>query len=187
MTRVGDAPGARGARDAPAAAGSQPSATGVRPAAAASARASDAAEGRLEEGVFRRLRRIGAEDVDAYGHVNNVAWVRFVVELAEAASRAAGFGAAAYRALGGVWIVRRHEIDYHRPALPGETVIEETWVESMRGAASVRRSRFLRASDGAILVEARTRWAFVDARTHRPRRIPRALLEGFPARGTPEG
>ena len=48
--------------------------------------------------------------------------------------------------------MRRHEIDYHRPALPGEEIVEETWVERMTGAKSERRSRFTRASDGAPLV-----------------------------------
>jgi acyl-CoA thioester hydrolase len=129
--------------------------------------------------VFRRSRTVVTEDIDALGHVNNTVWVRFIVELADAHSRAQGFDWKRVRSLGGLWIVRRHEIDYDLPALPGEDLVEETWVESMRGARSVRRARFTRARDATVLVRSRTDWAFVDWETHRPRRIPKAILEGF--------
>jgi acyl-CoA thioester hydrolase len=130
--------------------------------------------------IFRRERAIAADDIDALGHVNNAVWVRFVVELATAHAHAVGFGGRTDRALGGQWIVSRHEIDYLRPALPGERVVEETWVELLRGARSTRRSRFTRASDGSLLVQAVTLWAWVDPHTLRPRRIPQEVLDGYP-------
>jgi acyl-CoA thioester hydrolase len=130
--------------------------------------------------VFQRVRTVNEADTDAFGHVNNVVWVQMVVELADAHSKELGFDHDAYRRIGGVWIVRRHELDYHLPALPGERIIEETWVQKMRGARSLRRSRFTREEDGAPLVTAATHWAFVDSRTHRPRRIDREILERFP-------
>jgi acyl-CoA thioester hydrolase len=132
-----------------------------------------------DAGVFRRQRTVRERDVDALGHVNNAVWVRFVVSLADAHSTALGFDVGRVRELGGLWIVRRHEIDYHRSALPEEVIDEETWVESIRGARSVRRGRFTRSEDGALLVESRTEWAFVEPVTQRPRRIPREILEAF--------
>ena len=78
--------------------------------------------------VFRRTRTVSDADIDAFGHVNNLVWIRFVVELADAHSRAAGLDPSAYRKIGGFWIVRRHEIDYHAPALPDERIVEETWI-----------------------------------------------------------
>jgi acyl-CoA thioester hydrolase len=132
------------------------------------------------EGVFRRLRTVRAEDLDRLGHVNNVVWVRFVVELAFAHSAALGWDLGDYERLGAWWIVRRHEIDYLAPALPGEEIEERTAVVSMRGARSLRRSAFLRPGDGTLLVSARTEWAFVDAATQRPRRIDPAVLASFP-------
>ena len=76
---------------------------------------------------------------------------------------------------GALWIVRRHELDSHANTASGDEIAEETWVESMRGARSIRNSRFTRPGDGARLVTARTQWAFVDAATLRPRRIPAEL------------
>lgn len=135
----------------------------------------------MNERVFRRTRRVRDEDTDALGHVNNVAWVRFVVELADAHSRAVGLDRAAYQRIGGMWIVRRHEIDYARAAIPSEEISEETWVELARGARSVRRSRFLRSEGGELLVEASTHWAFVDTKTQRPKRIHPEVIDRFSA------
>jgi acyl-CoA thioester hydrolase len=140
----------------------------------------------VSDPVFRRARTVRDRDVDALGHVNNAVWVGFVVELAEAHARSLGLGHAAVRAMGMFWIVRRHEIDYLAPALAGEEIREETWVEELRGARSLRASRFTRVSDGTELVRARTQWAFVASDTMRPRRVPAEIAARFPLH-VPEG
>ena len=139
-------------------------------------------------GVFQRRRVVDPRDVDGLGHVNNAVWVRFIVELSHAHASSRGFEAKRVRDLGGLWIVRRHEIDYRAPALPGDELIEETWVRQMKGARSTRCCRFLRARDGAVLLESETQWAFVDPENQRPRRIPREILDGFePSQGPTDG
>ncbi len=129
--------------------------------------------------VFKRTRTIEDEHVDQLGHVNNVVWINLAIDLAVAHAGSVGMDFEATKKLGGIWIVRRHEIDYHQPALPGEEVLEETWISSLRGARSVRNARFTRVKDGARLVSAVTQWAYVDARTQRPRRIDPEILEAF--------
>ncbi len=131
--------------------------------------------------VFRRTRVVQADDCDELGHVNNVRWVAFVAELAGAHAMRRGSDNESVREQGAIWIVRRHEIDYHRSALPGEEIVEETWVEAMSGARSIRHSRFSRPADGEVLVSAVTTWAFVDAQTQRPRRIPAEMIARFRA------
>ena len=128
---------------------------------------------------FERTRSIEDRDTDALGHVNNVVWVGFIAKLAEAHSDAVGWSFEKLRANGGLWIVRRHVVDYRGNAVPGQRVREQTWVSEMRGARCERETRFLRGGDEDVLVEARTTWAYVDAGTHRPRRIPRELQELF--------
>ena len=132
------------------------------------------------DGHFRRTLRVEAEHVDELGHVNNLVWVRLVLDLATAHSNAVGLDARAYRAMGAWWIVHRQEIDYHAPAFPGEEIAEETWISSMRGARCIRESRFTRLADDALLLSARTTWAYVDAESQRPRRIDRRVLEALP-------
>ncbi len=133
----------------------------------------------MSAGVFRRRRIVAAEDVDGLGHVNNAIWVRFVVELAHVHSTARGFDPETVRKLGGIWLVSRHEIDYRRPATRGEEILEETWIVSLKGARSVRHSRFSDPSDSSVYVTAVTHWAFTDPETLRPRRIPAEILKGF--------
>jgi acyl-CoA thioester hydrolase len=128
--------------------------------------------------VFRRTRQVVARDVDLLGHVNNVVWVRFVVELAEAHAAALGLDFHTMRRDGGIWIVRRHDVLYHANVPLGATIHEATWVSSMRAALSRRHARF-EGEAGQTLVEASTEWAYVDARTLRPRRIPAAVRERF--------
>ena len=132
--------------------------------------------------VFRRTRVIARGDIDELGHVNNVRWLQFVAELAAGHAALHGGDLASLRAQGALWIVRRHELDYLRPALPGEEIVEETWVEKMTGAKSERHSRFTRAADGAVLANAVTIWAYVDAKTLRPTRIPESLRARFASR-----
>jgi len=134
----------------------------------------------MSDAIFRRTRIVHADDCDELGHVNNARWVGFVAELAGAHASRHGFDNETLREEGAIWIVRRHEIDYHRSALPGEEIVEETWVEAMTGARSIRHSRFSRAG-GEVLVSAITTWAYVDAKTQRPRRIPAERIARFRA------
>ncbi len=129
--------------------------------------------------VFRRTRTVVARDLDVLDHVNNVNWLRFVVELAEAHSSALGLDFVSLRRLGSVWVVRRHELDYHRPANEGDEIVEETWVSALRGARSVRQARLRCARSGALLLAATTEWAFVDADSGRPRRVPPELARRY--------
>jgi acyl-CoA thioester hydrolase len=87
-------------------------------------------------------------------------------------------GFEATRALGGIWIVRRHDVLYRANVPVGATIREATWVSVLRGALSLRHSRF-ESEAGALLVEATTEWAYVDATTLRPRRVPAQLRSRF--------
>jgi acyl-CoA thioester hydrolase len=133
---------------------------------------------RLRIPIFRRERRVASRDTDLLGHVNNLVWVRYVVELAAAHADALGVGFEATRQLGGIWIVRRHDVTYHGNVAGGATIRESTWISSLRGALSLRHARF-EADGGTLLVEAKTEWAYVDATTLRPRRVPAALRARF--------
>lgn len=123
-------------------------------------------------GVFARRRTVAASDIDELQHVNNVVWLRYIVHLAHAHYEALGFDFDDDRRTGGVWVVRRHEIDYHRAAPADAQLVEETWVSHIHGARLMRHSRFSLTADGSLLVQARSLWAYVDPTTMKPKRIP---------------
>ncbi len=133
----------------------------------------------MESNVFEQQKVPTAADVDALGHVNNIVYVRWVQDIAVAHSDAAGFDLATYQREGAVFVVRRHEVEYLRPAYDGEQLVLRTWIADWKGASSWRETRVLRVSDGQEVVRARTLWAYIDAVTGRPRRIPKAIVEAF--------
>jgi acyl-CoA thioester hydrolase len=127
--------------------------------------------------------RVRPEDVDYLGHVSNVVYVRWVQESALAHSTACGLDEAAYLARGQSWVVRRHEIEYLRAAIPGDDVVVETRVASMGSASSVRITRVFRGAGivaGELLARASTSWAFLDLARMRPTRIPDDIRSLFP-------
>jgi acyl-CoA thioester hydrolase len=119
-----------------------------------------------------RLRfTASVDDVDELGHISNVAYVRWLQDVAWHHSLAIGWDLAHYRRAGGVFVVRRHDITYVQPAYAGDEIDARTLVESWRGATCVRRTRVVRASDGVELAHASTLWVLVDPDTGRPKRI----------------
>jgi acyl-CoA thioester hydrolase len=115
-------------------------------------------------------------DIDELGHVNNAAWVRWIQDVATAHWRAVS---RAEHVEAYVWVVIRHEIDYLRAVLPGETVIARTWVgEAPKGARFDRHVEFL-GEDGKPRVRARTTWAILDKASGRPLRVPPEVAAPF--------
>ena len=109
--------------------------------------------------------------LDGNGHVNNVNYVQWMQEAAIRHYESIG-GLPPTLAAGATWVVRSHRIEYLRPAFEGECIEVRTWVVNIRRARSLRRYRFIRKSDGKLLVKGETDWVFVDAATGAPRLIP---------------
>lgn len=127
--------------------------------------------------VFRLT--VSEGDVDELGHASNIAYVRWLQEAAVAHSAAVGLDYARYLELGGVFVVRRHEIDYLRPALRGDTLEVRTHVASVMAAKSERRYDLVRVPDETVVAQAVTMWGFVDTKTGRPARIPAEIHIAF--------
>jgi acyl-CoA thioester hydrolase len=132
--------------------------------------------------IFSHTIEVADADIDFLGHASNLAYLRWVQEVAIAHSEAVGLDYEAYRKLGGVFFIRRHEIDYLRPALRGDKLEVRTWVDSAAAAKTNRRTEVKRQSDGKILAKASTIWGFVDVMTGRPTRIPEIIRTAFTKR-----
>ncbi|HTJ43175.1 MAG TPA: acyl-CoA thioesterase [Kofleriaceae bacterium] len=121
-------------------------------------------------------------DIDELDHVSNLVYVRWILEVALSHSGALGWDHAAYRRLGAVFVVRRHEIDYLQSVVLGDEVRATTWVESWKQVSCVRKTELVRAKDAVVVARASTTWAFIDY-GGKPRRIPAELLELFTTKG----
>jgi acyl-CoA thioester hydrolase len=125
---------------------------------------------------FELALPVRAEDIDQLGHVNNVVYLRWVQEAAIAHWTAAASTAAqeAY-----FWVVTRHEIDYKRPALLGDSIIACTWVGSRQRRSFERHTELLRGRDRALLARVRTLWCPMDRATGRPTEVSPEVLADF--------
>jgi acyl-CoA thioester hydrolase len=128
--------------------------------------------------VFTHSLRVAEADIDTLGHVNNVAFLRYVQEAAVAHWRAA---APAEMQSAYTWVVRKHEIEYFRPGLPGDELHARTWVGVPSGATWDRFTEIGRLSDGQVLVKARTVWVLLDAASGRPRRVDPEMVVALAA------
>ena len=126
--------------------------------------------------VFARTFEPTPDDIDENGHVNNVVYLRWTQDLALGhwRSRAPAEEQATW-----AWIALRHEIDYRRPLLPGETAQARTWVAER--AEGPRFNRYIRidAADGAMCAQVITTWVLIEQATGRPRRVPAWITEMF--------
>jgi acyl-CoA thioester hydrolase len=126
--------------------------------------------------TFELTIQVPDTDVDPQRHVNNVAFLRYVQEIAIAHWRSIAPEDVQSAV---TWVVRRHEIEYLRPGLPNDELLVRTWVGEPSGATWERFTEISRRSDSQLLVKARTVWVLLDAATgrgHRQaffRRVPR--------------
>jgi len=129
--------------------------------------------------MFRHRVTVGESDLDELGHTNNIQYVRWLQDAAIAHSAHVGLTWERYVALGGVFVVRRHEIDYLRSALRGDELEVRTHVASVMAAKSERKYEIVRLADEVVIVRALTLWGFVDTTMGRPMRIPDEIYVAF--------
>jgi acyl-CoA thioester hydrolase len=117
---------------------------------------------------FEQTLRVEAADLDEQAHVNNVVYVRWVLDVATAHWHALAPPEARAEL---AWVALRHEIDYLRPALLGDELVVRTRVGHAEGLTFERFTEIRRSGDERLLARSRTLWCPVDARTGRPRRV----------------
>jgi acyl-CoA thioester hydrolase len=113
-------------------------------------------------------------DIDELGHVNNVAYVRWVQDAAVAhwldattSEQQAKF----------IWIMLRYEIDYKKQAFENEKITATTWVGEWTAVTCERFVEITRGTD--LLAKSRTVWCMLDRKTSKPTRISSELKELF--------
>ena len=150
------------------------------------------------ETAFLHRRAVAEDDIDFMGHVNNLVYLRWAAEMAErhwqrgVESSAGVIGGAFQSAQGalhalfgaavaevaadmqaaGLWIVLRHEIDYHRELKLGDEVELRTWVDPVKGVRCPRHVDIRKAGSDKASAKVLTIWTFIDTQTRRPKRLP---------------
>jgi acyl-CoA thioester hydrolase len=146
--------------------------------------------------------RVRFNECDPLGHVNNAVYLNYLEQIAIDHAAVRGWTSSALiEQAGALFVARKHEIQYHRPAFEGDLLQVRTWPTEMRGARGYRVydiSRVDPAEDRAglvdrllepdelvplpktnLIVTARTEWAFMSPTTGRPARIPATVAADF--------
>jgi YbgC/YbaW family acyl-CoA thioester hydrolase len=136
-------------------------------------------------------------EADLLGHVNNAVYLHYMEQAAIEHATYLGLTVEASRAFGGVFVARRHEIEFLRAAYPGDVVRVQTWLLEPHGARVSRCYQIYGVADAAsapftgrvpqtdsplspqsVLVRAVTDWVFM-SEDGRPRRIPEGIQALF--------
>jgi YbgC/YbaW family acyl-CoA thioester hydrolase len=148
--------------------------------------------------AFEIFVRVRFHETDALGHVNNAAYLNYLEQAAIDHATYVGIDLNRLQSLGGMFVARRHDITFLRPAFAGDTLRIMTWLDPPSGARIVRNYRILREiappndlptvgrfaaeiveeSAQDLVVRAITEWVFTSGQGA-PRRIPVEIEDLF--------
>ena len=115
--------------------------------------------------------RVRTYECDMYGHVNNAIYLNYLEYARYEYLRDIGFDFPAITLAGYGIFVARIEIDYKTPARTDDDLTIKTW-PIKTGAVSGALGQEIRRG-GELLIKARVTWAFVNAKTGAPVKIPK--------------
>lgn len=122
--------------------------------------------------------QVDPSQIDHYNHVNNVAYVSKLEQVAWSHSNKLGLTIEKYQQLDRGMAISRHEIDYLAAALLGDTLQCATWiVECDRRLKLARRFQFIRERDGKTLLKAKTEFVCIGLSDGKPKRMPEAFSD----------
>jgi acyl-CoA thioester hydrolase len=125
---------------------------------------------------------VQSNDIDEFGHTNNVVYLAWLERVAWAHSRSLGLGMEDYRRLGCGCVARKHELEYLAPTFAGEQLQIGTWIHENDGRLSMWRAyQIVRPADGKTVLRGRTHWVCVDLSSGRPRRMPPEFVDRYRA------
>jgi acyl-CoA thioester hydrolase len=126
------------------------------------------------------------DDIDAYGHVNNAVYLRWLDVAAWSHSAALGLSIDACTRVRRGMAALRIEIDYVRAAMPGDRVEVATWIaDSDRRLRVTRRFQLRHATDGGTLARATTQYVCLNLDNGRATRMPPEFVAAYVATTEP--
>ena len=126
--------------------------------------------------VFSEKITVPASAIDENGHVNNLIYLKWCIDLAEKhwfSTAPTSFHKTHF------WVVLEHTIAYKNPSFEGEELLVETWVTKAEGVKSERHYKISRVADNKIMVNAKTLWCFVELESQKPARITEEIRTLF--------
>ena len=117
---------------------------------------------------------IDPADIDFMGHVNDASYLKWVQEAVISHWRklAPADAVAAH-----LWVALKHEITYRKPTFLDDDVIATVLLQKVQGARACYETVIRRGED--VLAEVKSSWCCIDAKTLRPARLAKDVIERF--------
>jgi acyl-CoA thioester hydrolase len=117
---------------------------------------------------------IDPADIDFMGHVNNASYLKWVQEavISHWKKLAPPEAVAAH-----LWVALKHEITYRKPTFLDDDVIATVLLEKVQGARAFYATVIRRGEE--VLAEVKSSWCCLDAKTLRPARLAKDVIERF--------
>ncbi|HLO44727.1 MAG TPA: thioesterase family protein [Leadbetterella sp.] len=124
--------------------------------------------------IYENIVKVAQADIDELNHVNNVVYFNYLQQ----AAMAQWYSSVPTEISDSMrWVVKKHEIEYFKPAFLGDEIIVKTWVDNFSGVTSDRHYEIYKGD--ILLVKARTLWVALDPFSMRPKRVPADLWERY--------
>ena len=126
--------------------------------------------------IFTKLIKVTQQDLDELHHVNNVRYVQWVQDIAEAhwMSKATHEILEHY-----FWVMISHHIQYKGQAFLNDELLIKTFVVKSEGVTSIRTVEIYSQNSGKLLTTSETIWCFMSKENNRPARITQEIVDLF--------
>ena len=126
--------------------------------------------------VFEKQITVEPKDLDELQHVNNVRYVQWVQDVAEAhwMSKATTQILDRY-----YWVMVSHHIQYKGQAFVNDELLMKTFVIKSEGVTSTRTVEIYNQNSSKLLTTSETIWCFMSKENNRPVRITQDIIDLF--------
>jgi len=126
--------------------------------------------------IYSEVFDVIPNDLDDLNHVNNIRYVEWIQDISKKHWTQV---APEDIQQSMIWVVRNHNITYHKSAVLGNTINISTYIRSNNGPISTRIVEIKNNNTDELLVKAITEWCLLDSKTFRPKRVPKEIQALF--------
>jgi len=131
----------------------------------------------MEPKIYEKKITVSKEDIDFNGHVNNLKYLEWMINVAMEHSSFEGFGVEYYKTHGVSWVAKKHCIEYKLPAFEGDELVLKTWIDEVKRLSVIRKYEIYK--NDRLISGGFSEWVFVDFETKRPKKIPEEIINRF--------